>query len=141
MLLQQHQAASFFSRCYLNLLPAGTTSNESLHHDINSWFRRGNSEDPPKQPQEEARDLTSRPAHFAQRGHVPPNKPTALSGHCTGSCEQPLSAERWAVGSMVQPLGSRRQSAKSTLGSRKSAQLRKSCCACPCKAGHRISSA
>ena len=28
-----------FPRTYLNLLPAGTTSNESLHHEINSWFR------------------------------------------------------------------------------------------------------
>eukprot|EP00439_Symbiodinium_sp_Y106_P017241 s455_g2.t1 len=66
-----------FPRSYLNLLPAGTASNESLHHEINSWFRE------------------------TQKIHQSSLKmKLRILRHCLGSCEQLLSVECWAVESM-----------------------------------------
>ena len=80
-----------FPRQRLSLLPVGTTSNESLHHEVNCWFRETH----------EAANPASWQACDAQRRDVPPNKSAGQPSCGVGSRERPAAVESGAMVRLV----------------------------------------
>ena len=129
-----------FPRSYLNLLPAGTASNESLHHEINSWFRETQKihQSSLKMKLRILR-LGKLISHNAAMYHQTSRQLSQAIVLARASSYCLWNAGQWkAWCSLLEDDGKLQ---KADFHSRKSTQLRKSCCARPCKAGHRISSA